>query len=60
MKTLNCRELGADCDYTAHGDTSEEVKKNMLEHAQATHPEAGADKTPEELDKLMDEKMKEE
>ena len=60
MKKILCRDLGADCDFVAHGETSEEVKKNMMEHAMQAHPEAGDKMSPEEMDKLMDEKMQEE
>lgn len=58
MKTLACKDMGApDCDFVATGETSEEVKQKMMEHAQNAHPEALENMTPEERDeknKMMD------
>ena len=37
MKSLSCREMGVDCPFRAEGETAEEVKANMLQHAAAAH-----------------------
>jgi len=36
--TVTCSDLGImDCNYEAHGETSEEVLKNMVEHLRDHH-----------------------
>lgn len=63
MKKLACRDLGTDCDNVEHGETSEEVKQKMMEHAKEVHPEKVENLTEEDsqmMGKLMDEKTKEE
>ena len=37
MKSLSCREMGVECPFRAEGETGEEVKARMLEHAAAAH-----------------------
>jgi predicted small metal-binding protein len=40
MYKLQCKNLGTpECDYVAKGETSEEVVRNMKEHARSTHPD---------------------
>ncbi len=39
MKTLACKDLGAECAFVASGETNEDVIKKMMDHAQASHPE---------------------
>jgi len=36
-KVLRCRDLGADCDFEACGETAEEVLKTAVDHARAIH-----------------------
>jgi predicted small metal-binding protein len=36
-KILRCRDLGADCDFEACGETVEEVLKTAIDHAEAIH-----------------------
>lgn len=50
--------MGAEtCVFVAEGETAEEVKMKMMEHAQAAHPDAVNSMSEDEMDKLMDEKM---
>ena len=37
MKTLACRDMGADCDFKATGDTMEEVLQKAGQHAAEAH-----------------------
>jgi predicted small metal-binding protein len=37
MKQFACKDLGMDCDFVATGNTVDEVKKKVMEHAQARH-----------------------
>lgn len=45
-KTLNCRDLGVDCDYVANGETEDEILAIAAEHAKMAH---GFDEIPPEL-----------
>lgn len=45
-KTLDCRDVGIDCDFTATGETEEEVMTKAVEHGRAVH---GFDEIPPEL-----------
>ncbi len=45
-KTLNCRDVGVDCDFQARGETREEVLRQTAEHARTAH---GFDEIPPEL-----------
>ena len=45
-KTLNCRDVGVDCDATFNGETEEEVMAQAREHARTDH---GFDEIPAEL-----------
>jgi len=45
-KTLNCRDVGVDCDATFTGETEEEVMAQAREHARTDH---GFDEIPAEL-----------
>jgi len=39
MKTLSCKDLGAECAFVASGETNEEAMKKMMDHAKEAHPE---------------------
>jgi predicted small metal-binding protein len=39
MMSLSCRDMGADCDFRATGDSAEEVKDKMMKHAMSEHKE---------------------
>ncbi len=39
MKTLSCRDLGVDCDFTATGKTDEETMRKLKEHVSQVHPD---------------------
>ncbi len=45
-KTVNCRDVGVDCDFTAKGETEQEVLQQCAEHARTAH---GMDEIPQEL-----------
>ena len=60
MYSLSCKAMGAaDCDYVAQGETAEEVKSKMMDHARAKHFEVVSDMGEEKLMAKMDEKMEE-
>ena len=45
-KTICCRDVGVDCDFTASGETTEEVLQKCTQHAKEAH---GMDVIPPEL-----------
>lgn len=45
-KTVNCRDVGVDCDFTARGETEQEVLQQCAEHARTAH---GINEIPPEL-----------
>ncbi len=45
-KTVNCRDVGVDCDFTARGETEQEVLEQCAEHARTAH---GMNEIPAEL-----------
>jgi predicted small metal-binding protein len=36
-KVIDCKDVGVECDFTAHGETEEEVIQKCAEHAQSDH-----------------------
>ena len=51
MLKMSCRDLGsADCDYVARGKTADDVKRDLLRHAEADHPDRFASMTPEQME----------
>jgi len=61
MKSLSCKDMGTDCHFVATGDTAEEAKNKMVEHAKADHAEMFNKMSEDEkmgMMKMMDEKMK--
>jgi len=45
-KTVNCRDLGVDCDFVARGANEDEVLRECAEHARTAH---GMNELPAEL-----------
>jgi len=45
-KTLNCRDVGVDCDFVAKGETEQEILEQCAEHARTAH---GMNEIPPEL-----------
>jgi predicted small metal-binding protein len=45
-KIVNCRDVGVDCDFTARGETEQEVLQQCAEHARTAH---GMNEIPSEL-----------
>lgn len=43
---VNCRDVGADCDFETRADTEEELFKILAEHAKSGH---GMEEIPPEL-----------
>ncbi len=37
MKSLNCRDVGMNCDWKTQGQTEDEVVKKAAEHARNVH-----------------------
>ena len=59
MKNLNCSDLGgSECNFKASGETDEDVKKQMHEHAAKDHAEMFEKMTEEEKTQI-DQKMNE-
>jgi predicted small metal-binding protein len=62
MKTLKCSDMGsAGCDFEASGETNEEVKQKMWDHAREAHPEKleGMDDAKKaEMETMMDSAIK--
>jgi predicted small metal-binding protein len=60
MKELSCSEMGMECPFRAEGETADEVKAKMMEHAAAEHADMLAGMTDEQKTGLMatmDEKI---
>lgn len=36
-KTVSCRDVGADCDFVARGNSEEEIMSQVAEHARTAH-----------------------
>jgi len=45
-KSISCKDVGMDCDFTAKADTTEELLKVAAAHARQAH---GLDSIPAEL-----------
>lgn len=45
-KSLNCRDVGPDCDFVATGENEAEIMTKVVEHARDAH---GFDEVPPEL-----------
>lgn len=45
-KTLNCRDVGVDCDASFTGETEADIMTQAVEHARSAH---GFDEIPPEL-----------
>jgi predicted small metal-binding protein len=45
-KTMNCRDVGPDCDFVAKGETDDEIMAKVAEHARVVH---GFEEVPPEL-----------
>lgn len=45
-KVVKCRDVGVDCDFTARGETLEEVLQQCAEHGREAH---GMEEIPPEL-----------
>ena len=61
MYKYACRDLGVDCNFSATGETFEEVKNAVFAHAGVVHKDELASMTPEQLRELemaVDEAIK--
>jgi len=36
-KTVSCRDVGADCDFVARGNSEDEIMQTLSEHARTDH-----------------------
>ena len=50
MKSVNCRDVGVDCDFVARGETEDDVLRQCGEHARSAH--GFADIPPELVDQV--------
>jgi predicted small metal-binding protein len=61
MKTLACSDMGMECDYISTKPTAQDVKDDLLAHAQDAHSEMLASMSEQdraEMMRLKDERMK--
>lgn len=58
-KVIHCRDagVGLDCDFTAHGESDEEVMEQAQEHSRSKH---GMDMSSDEMAKRMKKHIHEE
>jgi predicted small metal-binding protein len=49
-KTVSCRDVGADCDFVARGNSEDEIMQKVSEHARTAHKMS--DIPPEVQDKV--------
>jgi predicted small metal-binding protein len=50
MKTIKCSDVGGDtCMFEATGETAEDVKMKLGEHAKVAHADMMAKSTPESM-----------
>jgi len=50
MKTIKCAQVGGGtCTFEASGETADEVRAKMGEHAKAAHADMVANATPESM-----------
>lgn len=52
MKTLSCKDAGANCNYVASGKTEEEVLSKMTEHGKKMHGMKDADFSADKVKKF--------
>ena len=45
-RSMNCRDVGPDCDFVARGESDEEVMGQVAEHARTAH---GMEEVPSEM-----------
>lgn len=55
MKKLSCKDLGMNDDFTATGETNNEVKRKMWEHAEKAHRDTVNSMTNEDKQELENE-----
>ena len=54
MMSLSCKDMGAtDCDYVAKGETTQDVKNNMMKHAMSDHKDMLDKMSKEERSSMM-------
>jgi predicted small metal-binding protein len=56
-KTMSCRDVGADCDFVARGESEEEIMGQVAEHARAAH---GMEEVPPEVAEKVKAAIKDE
>ncbi|MEI6379199.1 MAG: DUF1059 domain-containing protein [Candidatus Falkowbacteria bacterium] len=60
MMSITCASIGMDCDFTATGETEEDVISILSKHGQEAHAEAMKDVDQEEMVSMMRAKIVEE
>jgi predicted small metal-binding protein len=53
VKSIKCRDMGMDCGFVAEGETAEEVKAKLTEHAGTVHADMMASMSEEDTAKMM-------
>ncbi len=53
MLKFECKELGTNCSYLSQGITLDEVKKNVMVHAQTVHKDWLAKISPQQKLNLL-------
>ena len=53
MKKLGCKDMGVACDFVATGETAEDVKKMLVDHAMKEHKDMFDKMSQEEKDGMM-------
>ncbi len=56
-KTISCRDVGPDCDFTARAETEEALMEKVAEHASTVH---GIKEVPPEILALVKGAIKDE
>ena len=53
MKSLSCKDLSRmDCNFTATGNSADEVKQALFTHAQSVHPDVLSSMTPDPMQEI--------
>jgi len=53
MKEISCSEMGIECAFRAEGETADEVKAKLLDHAAAEHADMLAGMTEAQKADMM-------
>ena len=57
MMKVSCKDLGADCDFVAMGETKDEVVKKMMDHGMSEHKAMMEGMSATEKDEMVKKMM---